>query len=274
MIDIHSHLLPGIDDGAVDIEMSVKMAQMAYADGIRGMICTPHIMPSVYDNSASSIARALKRLMSELEQRDVGLVLFAGADVHIAPDLRRQLESGRIPTLARSRYFLFEPSHHILTPKIEQLAADLMDGGFTPIITHPERLTWVPNHYDVIERLNQCGCLMQVTAGSITGDFGRNAQYYAERMLDEGRVDIIATDAHDPVRRPPVLSRARDAVVRRLGEDEAVAMVATRPLNILLNLPLSPIGSGRAAPADTAPAWGASDDRNPLIEKLMKAAER
>lgn len=250
MIDIHSHLLPGLDDGATDLDMSIAMAEMAYDDGIRGMVCTPHIMPGVYNNTASIISERSKQVRTALEERGIGLVLFFGADVHVAPDLVPKLQAGAIPTIAKSRYFLFEPSHHVLTPRIETLASSLIAAGFIPIITHPERLSWIANHYDTFERMNEAGCLIQVTAGSITGDFGKHAQYYAEKLVDEGRVDVIATDTHDPKRRPPVLSRARDAIAARRGDEEAIAMVEKRPLMILLNRDIQPVGRSNRSQFD------------------------
>ena len=168
-----------------------------------------------------------------------------GADVHIAPDLDESLASGIVPTLNRTRYFLLEPPHHILPPKLEEMTARLIKAGFLPIITHPERLTWLKAHYGVIENLNRMGCLIQVTADSITGGFGKDAQYLAHRLLDEGRVDIIATDCHGPVRRRPVLTQARQAVADRLGENEASAMVVERPSAILENRVIAPVGSSR-----------------------------
>lgn len=250
MIDLHSHLLPGVDDGAADLQMSVRMAEMAYADGIRGMVCTPHVMPGVYDNSSANIIPAVAQLQSELERREIKLRLFAGADIHVSPDLVARIKNREIPTLARSRYFLFEPSHHVLTPRIEELAGRLIEAGIVPIITHPERLSWISNHYNVFQRLNELGCLVQITAASVTGEFGKYAKFYAEKLMDERRVDLLATDAHDPVTRPPGLSKARDLVAARLGDEEAQSMVLWRPANILSNKPVKPAGQ----PENSAPA--------------------
>ncbi len=273
MIDIHSHLLPGLDDGASDLDTSIKMAEMAYEDGIRGMVCTPHIMPGVYNNTASIIGDRSKQVRSALEERGIGLVLFVGADVHIAPDLIKRLEAGEIPTIAKSRYFLFEPSHHVLTPRIETLASSLIAAGFIPIITHPERLSWIANHYDTFERMNEAGCLIQVTAGSITGDFGKHALYYAEKLIDDGRVDVVATDTHDPKRRPPILSRARDAVAARLDDEEAIAMVEKRPLMILLNQEMQPVGKSNRPGLGEGIVAAKPTKSGGLMTRLMKGTQ-
>jgi len=218
------------------------MARMAADDGITRLACTPHIVPGLYENDALKIRTATIALQAAIVDAGIDLELIVGADVHIAPDLPATLGTDRVPTLNGTRYFLFEPTHHVLPPRLEDLAVQVIEAGFVPIITHPERLSWLEHHYDILERLNALGCLMQVTAGSITGSFGKSVRRQAERLLDEGRVDVVASDAHNIGGRPPILSRARDAVAERLGDDEANAMVAGRPAHILADLPIAAVG--------------------------------
>jgi protein-tyrosine phosphatase len=264
MIDLHSHILPGIDDGAGDMDTSLAMARIAVADGITRMACTPHVVPGLYDNDFRIISSKLGELRQALSDRAIPLDLVIGADVHIAPDLDDRLASGVVPTLNRTRYFLLEPPHHILPPKLEEMTSRLIKAGFMPIITHPERLTWLRAHFGVIERLNEMGCLIQVTADSITGGFGKDAQNLALRLVDEGRVDIVASDCHGPVARKPVLSRARQAVADRLGESEARAMVLERPAAILDNRPIAAVGASR----ERAPA-ARPEQRVGLLKKIF-----
>jgi protein-tyrosine phosphatase len=265
MIDLHSHILAGLDDGAPDLQASLAMARIAASDGITRMACTPHVVPGLYDNSSGNISSALTELRQRLRDAGIELDLLIGADIHMAPDLEEKLASGTVPTLNRTRYFLLEPPHHILPPRIEEMAARLTKAGFVPIITHPERLTWIKSHYDVIKNLNRLGCLLQLTADSITGGFGKGAQYLAHRLLDEGRVAVVATDCHGAARRRPVLSRARRAVADRLGEDEAEAMVLDRPRAILANRPVRAAGPARSAETPL----GGPDKRTGLIRKLF-----
>jgi protein-tyrosine phosphatase len=236
MIDLHCHLLPGIDDGPPDPAVSLAMARLAVADGIETIACTPHITPGLYDNSGSEIRAGVERLSRELANAGIQLNLVTGADVHLAPDLTSGFRSGRIPTLAGSRYFLLEPPHRVLPPRMEDVVFRVMADGYVPILTHPERLTWIASHFDLIRRLRSAGVWMQLTAMSITGGFGRRVRYWSERLLDEGLVDILATDAHNCDRRPPCLSQARAIVARRVGEAEAHRMVVTRPKGILRNV--------------------------------------
>ena len=260
MIDLHCHLLPGIDDGAPDLETSFAMARIAVEDGITVTACTPHNHPGVYDNHGPAIKAAIATLQLELDGAGIPLKLISGADVHIAEDLVDGLKSGRVASLNDTRYFLFEPPHHIAPPRMEAVVFDVMLAGYMPVLTHPERLTWIEDHYDAIVRLAGRGVLMQITAGSVTGRFGKRPKYWADRMLDEGLVHILATDAHNLRNRKPVLSEARDMVSERLGEAEAAAMVLDRPARIVENAP--PEAAPRRAPPSNAPRGRAA--RSPL----------
>ncbi len=236
LIDLHCHMLPGIDDGAADLAVSLEMARIAVADGISTVVCTPHILPTVYDNSGPAIRAAVSRLQAALMQAEIPLRVLPGADVHIAPDLVDGLRSGRVLCVADSRYLLLEPPHHVLPPRLQDCVFGLMTAGYLPILTHPERLTWIDQHYDVIQQLARAGMLMQITGGSLTGRFGKRVRHWSQRMLDDGLVDILATDAHDTQARPPRLSEAREVVVERCGDEEARKMVLARPQAILDNL--------------------------------------
>lgn len=260
MLDLHCHLLPGIDDGAVDLPMALEMARMAAADGIATVACTPHIYPGMYENTAAGIRAAIAVFQAQLDQAGIALRLVEGADVHLDPTLLAGLREGRVPTLAGSRYLLLEPPHHVAPPHFEDAVFELMTAGYVPVITHPERLTWVETHYDLFLRLAQRGVWMQITAGALTGRYGRRVRYWGERFLGEGQAHLLATDAHHPQRRPPLLAEARDAAARLLGATEAMHLVHTRPAGIVANadparLPPHPAAASTAA-ATHAPARG------------------
>ena len=233
MLDLHCHLLPAIDDGAIDLAMSLDMARIAVGDGIHTVACTPHIYPGVYENDADGIRRAIAALQGELDAQGIALQLVAGADVHLDPGLLAGLRAGRVPTLAGSRYLLLEPPHHVAPPRFEEAVFDLMAAGYVPVVTHPERLTWVESHYEVFERLSRRGAWMQITAGALTGRFGRRVKYWGERFVGDGHAMVLATDAHHPQRRPPLLAEAREAAARLVGAEEATHLVVTRPRGIV-----------------------------------------
>ena len=215
---------------------------MAVEDGTRLIACTPHRTPGLYDTSAQQIRSSVSAFREELKRAGIPLTVCGGSDVHICPELPRLLADEPDFRLARSDYFLFEPPHQFLPPKLVDLAERVRDAGFRPILTHPERLRWVEKQYDVFVRLIEAGCLVQVTAGSIEGRFGKQAEELSWRMLEEGRVDIIASDAHNLKSRPPRLSGAMALVTETLGESEAWRMTVERPAAILKNSELRPVG--------------------------------
>lgn len=235
LIDLHCHMLPGIDDGAVDLESALAMARVAVADGIRITACTPHMMPGVYDNTGPQVRRHLETLQAALDEAQIPLRLVTGADIHLQSDLGLKLKQGGLLSLNDSRYFLFEPPHHTAPPRLEDAAFDVMAAGYQPILTHPERLTWIETHYETMRNLARQGVWMQITCGSLTGRFGRRPKYWAERMVDEGLTHILATDAHNLRNRSPLMAEARDLVAERLGEQAAIDMVLTRPIGVLEN---------------------------------------
>jgi protein-tyrosine phosphatase len=236
MIDLHCHMLPGIDDGAPDLATALEMARIAVADGIQVVACTPHIYPGMYENTATGIRQEVERFRLRLAEADIPLQLTYGADTHLAPDLLARMRAGEVPTLHGTRYFLLEPPHHVAPPRLEEFVFNLLAAGYVPIITHPERLSWISSHYTIFRNMAEHGAWMQITAGSLTGRFGEQVQYWAELMLDEGLVHILATDAHGVKGRAPLLAEGCCAAERWVGAEEARKLVLGRPNGILQNL--------------------------------------
>ncbi len=235
MIDLHCHILPGIDDGAADLSISLSMARAFVADGVTAVACTPHILPGLYQNSGPLIRQAVQSLQEAIDQAGIPLRLVTGADVHIVPNFVAGLRDGTLLSLADSRYVLVEPPHHVAPARLEDVFFALIVAGYVPILTHPERLTWIKSNYATIQRLIRAGVWMQITAGSLTGAFGRQSLYWAEKMLQEGCVHILATDAHDCERRPPILGLGRERAEKWVGRAEAEHLVVTRPGGIVAN---------------------------------------
>ena len=267
MIDLHSHILPGIDDGAADLAVSLAMARAFVADGVTTVACTPHILPGLYHNNGPQIRHAVLELQAAIDREGIALRLVTGADIHITPNFVAGLRDGSLLSLADSRYVLVEPPHHVAPARLDDLFFSLLVAGYVPILTHPERLTWIKSQYATIVRLVQAGVWMQVTAGSLTGAFGRQPLYWAERMLQEGRVHILATDAHDCARRPPELTPGREQAERLVGATEAEHLVMTRPRGIIANelpsrLPLPLQGTALTGEADDSVESSPGADRN------------
>jgi protein-tyrosine phosphatase len=237
MIDLHSHILPGVDDGARDLAASLDMARMAVADGIQVMACTPHFMPGMYDNESQDIRTRIASLQSSLQEADINLSLVVGSDAHIRPDFLSCLRDGKILRLNDSRYVLFEPPHNIAPQRLEDLLFNILMAGYVPVLTHPERLKWIEQQFSVMEALVKAGVWMQITAGSLTGRFGSRPKYWATRMLAGGMVRILATDTHNISSRPPILSEGLAIAEAEVGLDEARNLVLVRPADILDDQP-------------------------------------
>jgi protein-tyrosine phosphatase len=258
LIDLHSHILPGLDDGSPDMGTSLDMARVAVADGIVVMACTPHIMPGLYDNRPCDIRTGVQNFQQKLLEADIAMQVVAGCDGHMRPDFIQGLKSDQILTINKSRYVLFEPPHSVTPPRLEELLFNIMASGFLPILTHPERLKWIETNFSIIERLSAAGVWMQITAGSLTGHFGQRPKYWAEKMLGLGMVHILATDAHNLTSRPPILSKAYDMARAAIGSEEALHLVVTRPINILDNKPIEnspPVFASTGMASEPVSGW-------------------
>ncbi len=165
----------------------------------------------------------------------------------MTPNFVDGLRSGHLLSLANTRYVLVEPPHHVAPVRLEEFFFDLTLAGYVPILTHPERLSWINSHYPVLQRLVRAGVWMQITAGSLTGAFGSKVRYWAERMLSEGCVHILASDAHDVSRRPPNLGRGMEYAAKRVGLEEAKRLVDTRPRGVIDDVPQSELPMPEAA---------------------------
>jgi protein-tyrosine phosphatase len=239
-IDIHCHILPALDDGPAAWEESLEMAEMAVADGIAAIIATPHQLGNHSHITAENVRIQVARLQSMLEQRGIGLELLPGADVRIDPDLTDKILSGEVLTLAdQRRHVLLELPHELYIP-LDRLLDDLRKVGLTGILSHPERNQGIINQPKVITNLVNQGCLMQVTAGSLTGMFGSRIQNFAESLVERGFVDFIASDAHGIKHRTPLLSRAFDRVVKLAGYDTAIDLFCRNPARVHASTQVSP----------------------------------
>jgi len=230
-------MLPGIDDGAPDLETALAMAKVAVEDGIEVTACTPHIYPGLFDNTIEGIEEAVLAFRQELEKAGLPLIVTHAADIQITPELVEGLRNGRLPTFNQGRYFLFEPPHHIAPPGLLNLIHSVVAAGYVPIVTHPERLSYVDSFYDEFRRAVDMGAWLQITGGAVTGRFGSRVQKTAHRFLSDGLVHLLASDGHNLGNRSPVLSEARAAAAELVGEEESWRLVRDRPRAILDNLP-------------------------------------
>ncbi len=226
MIDIHHHLLFGLDDGSPDIETSVSMARVAADDGITHIVCTPHANHRYHFDPAVNAER-----VAELRQQ-IGeiLTLGLGCDFHLSFDnIEDALQNHAKYTLNQKQYLLVEFADLLIPHGMTDTFYEMKVASIQPIITHPERNHTIQRHPNrMIDWLRE-GCLVQVTASSLTGRFGRTAQSTALSYLDKNWVHFIATDAHNLTSRPPVMSEAYQIIENKYGRETAERLCVANP---------------------------------------------
>ena len=235
MIDIHCHILAEVDDGPKSWDVAGEMCRMAAADGIEHIVATPHANDRYrYDREF------LTRTLDSLRQR-IGPTpgLSLGCDFHLSyENLQDVMLFPERYTIERSRYLLAELSNYSVPVQIEEHFRALLQKGLTPVITHPERNPIMQRTPQRILQWVELGCVIQVTGSALTGQWGEAAWRTAQWLLKREAVHVLATDAHDTERRPPVLSTSRDAAAEICGEEVARALVEGNPRAIISGQPL------------------------------------
>lgn len=235
MIDIHCHILPGIDDGAESFEIACAMAEMAIEDGVTHIIGTPH---------ASSAYRFVPELVrqrrDEIQARFEGRLAFAtGCDFHMSfENLQDIRQNATRFTLNQKEYLLVEFADYSIPASLDQALHQLQLAGLHPIITHPERNPLIRARPERLYEWLRQGCYAQVTAQSLLGKFGQAARERAEEWLDTGAVHFVASDAHNVTSRPLRLKETFDLISKTYGEDVARALLVENPLAAFEGRPL------------------------------------
>ena len=234
MIDLHTHILPGIDDGVQTEDEAVDLARMAYEDGIRTIVATPHCKEGFFYNQREDILEGVATLRNRLESEGVDIKLLPGAEVHLCPDLPERVKDGRAPTLADNGVtLLLELSLSQYPVDLENLIFQLQLAGLVVLLAHPERIRFFQEDISRYESVVRLGAWGQLTSGSIEGRFGKTAQSFSEEILDRGLVHVLASDAHNTRGRPPGLAESVRICAGRVGEERALAMVVDAPRQLL-----------------------------------------
>jgi protein-tyrosine phosphatase len=256
MIDLHNHILYGQDDGAQTLEESIRMCRISSQDGVRTIVATPHILPGIYENDRSTILSQVAELNSALKklsfQRSpfrvknldsmtrlpddliTELRILPGADVHFSSDLLERLERKEVVTVNdQGRYLMVEFESQGIPYMAEEALFQMLTKGIVPIISHPERNMEIAQRPQRYYEMIRMGCLGQVTAMSLTGEFGPEIKRSAEKLLSKRLIHIIASDAHSPDRRPPILSAGVKAAEKIVGKEEARKMVTEYPKAVI-----------------------------------------
>jgi len=235
MIDLHCHLLPGIDDGPATLEEALEMARIAVANGIEEAHVTPHLHPGRWENDLPKIAAAVQAYREALAQAGIPLEIGFAAEVRLDYEILPLIEAGRVPflgTLEGRNVMLLEFPHSHVPVGADKFVAWLLAHNIQPMIAHPERNKDLMREPARLEPFVREGCLLQLTADSLAGGFGEQCEVCAREFLERGWVSVLASDAHDTVDRPPRMAPGRDAAAKIVGEEEARRLTYDTPLRI------------------------------------------
>jgi len=234
MVDLHAHLLPGVDDGAETLDDAVRMCQFAAADGVAAAVATPHQRHEWWPNADRDDLVA--RFESLLSAVGATLALSLGAEIRMDSELLAEVDllpDGSLLPLAQSRYLLLEVPPTRVGPDPRAIVHELAIAGWRPVLAHPERVPWLAEEPGSLVELVERGALLQLTAMSVTGAFGRRARECCTFLLDNDLAHFVASDAHDVSKRPPLLSDAFRVIADGWGEARARRLTEDNPRAVL-----------------------------------------
>lgn len=238
MIDVHHHLLYGLDDGPDSIAVSIEMARIALDDGITHVVCTPHASHR-YNFQPQENELRLASLREELSRVGNGLILGQGCDFHLTWDNIQDAKAHPAKySINGKQYLLVELPDHFMARGISDTLIDLQGTGLIPIVTHPERNHTIQRNPGRMKSWIANGALVQVTAAAVLGKFGSTARTLAHTFLADDWVHLIATDAHSPGGRPPRMREAYDLIHKMYGEEKARRLCITNPQAVFYGDPL------------------------------------
>lgn len=233
MIDLHNHILPGVDDGAATLEESLAIARQFASEGVTRVAATPHFNPWAGTGpTAAEVGDLMEKLQAALAAEGIELEVLTGSEILLAPGLPSHLEAGRACTLGGSRGVLIELPFYEAAPYAEEAIGELVDAGYRPVLAHPERTGFIQRDLDAVEPLRDAGALFQVTGPSLAGEYGSTVRRTAEALLERGLYSLAGSDRHHPGS-----ARSLALAYRRLtelaNEETARLMLAENPGRLL-----------------------------------------
>lgn len=240
MIDIHCHILPGIDDGSPSLDQSLQMGRIAQEEGITKIVATPHVYRSKYLHGGfETIREKAAQLNQAFQENQISVEIFTGAEVYVTHKILQQVRENREDlTLNHTSYMFLEfPTEHVFS-RIKNLLFQIMSEEITPIIAHPERNRVFSKRPFILYELLQMGALAQANAGSFLGLYGRSAERAAFYLLKMKMIHFLASDGHNPHTSAPRFSEALEQVSPIIGEREALALVKDNPKAVVKDKPI------------------------------------
>ena len=239
LVDIHCHVLTGLDDGPQEWEQSLEMARMAVRDGIGHVVCTPHWMHGSFNNTRERVLRAVDAFRRKLVEEDIPLLVYPGAELHLDFDIPARLASGEVLSINDTGvYALLELPDAVVPMNLRHFFWELQSQGVRPVIGHPERNHILMANPARLFKWVEMGALVQVTSASLLGRFGSKIQQFAVTLLKHNMVHVLATDAHSPTARTPRLTEGYRAAAKIIGEKRARELVVDTPMHIIQGEPV------------------------------------
>lgn len=228
MIDIHCHLMPGVDDGSKNLDETIAMFENAYTSGVTSMILTPHYIKGTKYNLKNSAKRQITDILREaLRRADIDIAVYYGNEVYIDNNLLEMIESGEVATLANSRYVLVELPVNSEDKNAGNIFFRLKSAGYTPIIAHPERYTYIQKHPEKVMEYVKLGCLLQGNYMSLLGKYGRKAQKTLKVLLKNDAISFLGSDVHHEHNEYHI-PEAEKAVLKIVKSEEKVEELFTK----------------------------------------------
>lgn len=233
MIDIHIHILPGVDDGASDWDTSLSMARMAVESGVTAVVATPHCNMRYRNFQRSRLVQRMGRFRNMLRQFQIPLDLYDGMEIMGSYDTGERLKEGTLTTLNGSRYPLVEFHFTGSGQEETDILNSILRCGYRPIVAHPERYLYVQEEPELLNTWLEMGCLFQINRGSLMGRFGSGAESLAYAMVGRGFATVVASDAHSDIRRTPWIADVREMLARDFSPQIANTLLEENPRQIL-----------------------------------------
>lgn len=235
MIDIHSHILPNVDDGVQNINDAIEMLRIAVNDGVSTQVITPHIQANRFENNLKQLTGLFELFCSVVETEELPIKLHLAAEVHIGPQIKQMIETDTLPWLGTwydQKCFLLELPPNDIPAGTHNLIQWLRTKQITPILVHPERNGAFQKNPSKLQPFIDAGCPIQITSSSILGGFGKQAKQFATTLLAEGKVALMASDCHNLKYRPPNLGQGIKAASAIIGNTQAKSLANSPALKL------------------------------------------
>ncbi len=235
LTDIHCHLLPGVDDGAKSMTEALDMARLAYEDGTRTLILTPHRRGTQKSATIQKLQAAFQAFSEELSRQFPDMTLHLGCEAYYASDLPEALSTGQTLTLCNSHYCLLEFNPGVLKSRLLNGISEIIRWGYTPILAHAERYQAFYENKDLVDEVLYMGALIQLNASSILGKQGFRVKWFCARLLKYQQVHFVGSDAHDTKARPPLLQKCYQFICKKYGTEYAAELFSENAQAVIEN---------------------------------------